>query len=105
MAQGTLSGTELEQSLRSEGSGQPSYELEGMLRALPKLGVIQFSPRDCDSWVDLPVELIERADRTGDYACRDVLYPVFRIKFREPSDQTARALLAALYKMLLSHRP
>jgi hypothetical protein len=105
MGQGTLSGTELEQSLRSEDFGRPSYELEGMLRALPRQGVIQFSPDDCDLWVDLPVELIERADRTGDHACRDALYPVFRIRFREPSDQTARALLAALYKMLVSRRP
>ena len=102
MERQVLSGSELEEALRSGSLNEPSYEIEGMLRVSEKLHVVQFAPGGCDTWIELPVELIEHAERTGDRPCRDGSYPVFRIRLREPGDPVSQALLTALLSALAS---
>jgi|SRR5215467_352321 len=101
MERQVLSGAELEESLRSGSLDQAAEQIEGMLRRSDKAGAIQFSPGDCDTWIDLPVELIDSAERTGDQRCRDGINPVFLITFRQPSDPMGKMLLTALLSALM----
>jgi len=101
MERQVLSGAELEESLRSGSLDQADVQIEGMLRFSVERGVTQFSPGDCDTWIDLPVELLESAERTGDQRCRDGINPVFLIKFKQPSDPMGKMLLAALLSALM----
>jgi hypothetical protein len=100
MERRVFSGSELEEALRSGSLNQRSYEIEGMVRAPETLNGLEFSLGDCETWVKLPLELIESFDRTGDRPCRNAIYAVFRIKFRELSDPANQQLLEDfLYKL------
>jgi hypothetical protein len=102
MERQVLSGSELEEALRSGSLNEPSYEIEGMVRLSEKLGIVQFAPGGCDTWIELPVKLIGHGERTGDRPCRDRTYPVFRMRLIEPSDPISQMLLAALLSALAS---
>jgi hypothetical protein len=88
--------------LRSGSLNKPSHEIEGMLRTSENLQAVQFAPGGCDTWIELPFQLVDSAENIGDRLCREGMYPVFRIKLREPSDPVGQMLLAALLSALAS---
>lgn len=103
MERQVLSGSELEEALRSGSLNEPSYEIEAMLRHSEERHVLQFAlPGRCDTWMELPVELVDSAERIGVGRCPDAIHPVFKIRFREPSDPVCQKLLAALLTALAS---
>jgi hypothetical protein len=103
MERQVLSGSELEEALRSGRLNEPSYEIEAMVRWLEKPHVLQIAvPGRCDTWVELPLELTDHAERIGVGTCPDGIHPVFKITFREPSDPVSKKLLAGLLTALAS---
>jgi hypothetical protein len=67
-----------------------------MVKAAEEKGKISFSRSDCESWVDLPTDLIERAEEVGRSQCRDHSHPVFRLSLKASDDPTAQVLAALL---------
>jgi hypothetical protein len=90
-----LTGKTLERALRSGDLDRPAVEVVGMVKAAEEKGKISFSRTDCDSWVDVPTDLIKSAVQVGNSRCRDHTHPVFRLTFNE-SDDPATQVLAAL---------
>jgi hypothetical protein len=101
MERHVFSGSELEEALRSGSLDQRSYEIEGMITHSEQRGIL-FSLGDCETWVELPLELVESAERTGDRPCRNAIYPVFRIRFKELSDPANQQLLEDFLTKLAS---
>jgi hypothetical protein len=91
-----LTGKSLEQALRSGNLDTPALEIVGMVKAAEERGKISFSPTDCDSWVDVPTDLIKSAVQVGQSRCRDHSHPVFRLSFNESDDPAAQVLAALL---------
>lgn len=100
MERRVFSGSELEEALRSGSLRQRSYQIEAMIHS-EKPGVL-VSLGDCETWVELPLELLESAENIGDRPCRNAIHPVFRIKFKKPSDQASQQLLADFLAKLAS---
>lgn len=46
--------------------------------------------------MDLPVEMIEHAEHTGERTCRDHSHPTIRITLKEPKDPEGKILLTLL---------
>jgi hypothetical protein len=57
---------------------------------------IAFTPRGCDTWVDIPISMIDRAEHVGHRRCDDHAHPVFRIALKEAKDKQAKVLSALL---------
>ena len=91
-----LTGKSLEQGLRSGDFDSPGLEVVGMVKAAEEKGKISFSRTDCESWVDVPTDLIKSAVQVGHRRCRDHSHPVFRLTFNESDDPTAQVLAALL---------
>ena len=101
MEQRVFSGSELEEALRSGSLKERSYEIEGMIKNTAEPGIL-FSLGDCETWVDLPFKLVERAENVGDRPCRDAIHPVFKIKFLKPTDPASQQLLEDFFTSLAS---
>lgn len=96
MADQPLTGKSLEQALRSGDLDRPPLEIVGMVKAAEGRGKIRFSPTDCESWVDVPTDLIKSAVQVGQSRCRDHSHPVFRLSLTESDDPAAQVLSALL---------
>jgi hypothetical protein len=104
MADERLSGKALEKALRGGEFDKPSLEIVGMVKASEEAGNVSFSPTDCESWIDVPTDLIASAERVGDRPCRDHSHPVFRLVLKESDDPSAK-LLAAVVASFRRTRP
>jgi hypothetical protein len=91
-----LGGAELEKALVNHQFDHASTQLVGMVKASSKQGHIAFTPSGCESWVDLPSDMIETAEHIGHQPCKDHSHPLFRLAIKEPSDPVAKAMLALL---------
>ena len=91
-----LTGSALEKALRSGELDAPSLEIVGMVKASDEKGKISFSPTDCESWTDVPTDLIKHAERVGESPCRDHTHPVFRLVLADSDDPAAKVLSAVL---------
>ena len=91
-----LTGKSLEQALLSGALEQPALELVGMVKAAEEDGKISFSRTDCESWIDVPTDLIESAEQLGHNRCQDHSHPVFRLSLKESNDPAAQVLAALL---------
>jgi hypothetical protein len=89
-------GASLEEALRSGQLDKPALELVGMVKSAEEPGKIAFTPTDCESWVEIPVGLIETAEQVGQRSCRDHTHPVFRLHLKKPKDPEAQILAALL---------
>jgi hypothetical protein len=89
-------GASLEKALRSGELDRPALELVGMVKSAESAGKISFTPTDCESWVDIPTDLIEKAEQVGQRSCRDHIHPVFRLTLKKPEDPEAQILAALL---------
>ena len=99
-----LTGEALEQALRSGDLDSSTVEIVGMVKAAEGKGKISFSPTDCESWVEVPTDLIESAVQVGKSTCRDHSHPVFRLSLKESDDPSARVLAALLGSSAPSQR-
>jgi hypothetical protein len=89
-------GVSLEEALRGGELERPGFELVGMVKAAEEAGRISFSRTGCNGWVDIPSELIERAEHIGEQPCHESVHPVFRLHLKQPKDPEAKVLAALL---------
>jgi hypothetical protein len=92
----TFTGASLEQALKNDEFKQSGIELVGMVKGSEKPGHVGFSRSGCETWIDLPTDLIEQAERLRQQVCKDHSHPVFKITLKEPKDPEARLLSALL---------
>lgn len=92
----SFSGADLEKALTEGALTQAQTFLTGMVKPSEKSGHVSFSQAGCDTWVDLPTDMIESADQEGQRPCRDHSHPVMRITLKEPKDAQGKILLALL---------
>lgn len=92
----SFSGADLEKALTEGALTQAQATLIGMVKPSEKSGHVSFSQAGCDAWVDLPTDMIERADQEGQRPCRDHLHPVMTITLKEPKDAQGKILLDLL---------
>lgn len=99
MQKGTFSGSgkDLVAALKEEGSFQRSGStLVGMVKAADDGKNISFTMSDCDSWVDIPAEMITNAEMIAESRCKDHSHPVFEITLQEEGKDPASKMLLAL---------
>jgi hypothetical protein len=100
-----LTGASLEEALRSGDFERAPVELVGMVKPSDEDGTISFAPTDCESWVDVPTDLIENAEHVGHRPCRDHSHPVFRLTLKQSEDPAARILTTLLGPSMRSGAP
>ncbi len=98
----SFSGESLEKALREGGLASSQTHLLGMVKQSEKKGHISFTSSGCETWVDIPVGIIERAEQIGQRACRDHSHPIMEITLKEPKDPEGRTLLALLAQAVSS---
>lgn len=104
MVDNVYSGEGLEKAL-AEGSFSSattmasSGPLVGMVKQAAGPGSISFLLQGCESWVDVPIVLIERAEHIGLQHWRDYSHPVMRITLKTTDDPATEILSALLRAM------
>lgn len=101
MSEFTFTGSSLEEAVKSGSLERPMLELTGMVKASEQEGSIAFARGGCETWIDLPTHLIDKAEQLGQKPCRDHVHPVFRITLKEPADPEAK-LFASMLTMPMS---
>ena len=98
MAGENYTGEALRDALKAGTLEKPqgSVELVGMVKESDDDSSIAFTPRGCDTWVDIPISMIERAEHVGHRRCDDHSHAVFRIVLKEAKDKQAKVLSALL---------
>ena len=96
MSDKSFSGAELEEALEEGTLTQAETPLTGMVKQSEKRGHVSFSRAGCDTWVDLPTDMIECADQVGQRPCQGHSHPVLSITLTEPEDPEAKILLELL---------
>jgi hypothetical protein len=92
MDEKTYTGSSLEQALKSGSLEKAAIELVGMVKVSEKAKHISFAKGDCETWIDLPTDLIDQAEHLGQRPCRDHVHPVFKVTLKEPKDPAAQIL-------------
>lgn len=92
----SFSGADLEKALTEGNLTQAQTSLTGMVKPSEESGHVSFTQSGCDTWVDLPTDMIESADHLGQRPCRDHSHPIMRITLKEPKDAQGRILAALL---------
>lgn len=97
MEQKTFDGKSLELALESESlENNESIDLIGMVKKSEKRSHISFTQTSCEEWVDIPIELIDKAEQIGLKKCKDHSHPIMRINFLPPKDGTQNLFLTLL---------
>src|SRR5690349_18883682 len=99
MKENVYDGVRLEQALKSGELEKRGVVLTGMVKSSEKPHHIGFSLAGCETWVDVPTSIIERAEHRGESRCRDHSHPVFTITLEE-SDNPEAHILATLLAQL-----
>jgi hypothetical protein len=105
MAEQEFSGDALVQALEKGELTPPAAAgtaLVGMVKRSDLPGCLSFTPAGCDTWVDMPTSMIEKAVHLGQRRCKDHSHPVVRITLKQPAD--AEGQLLAKLLMALSRR-
>jgi hypothetical protein len=94
----TYTGEALRDALKAGKLTKPrgSVELFGMVKESDDGSSIAFTRAGCDTWVDIPISMIERADHVGHRRCGEHSHPVFRITLKEGESIQARVFGALL---------
>src|SRR5919204_5438697 len=92
MPEQVFTGETLAEALKSGALDQPSTVLVGMVKPSGSDDHVAFALRGCDEWVDLPTQIIERAEHLGSRRCDDHSHPVFRVTLKESDDPQAKLL-------------
>jgi hypothetical protein len=96
MKEKTFTGAELEKALINDELAKSGIELVGMVKSSEKTGYVNFTRSGCDTWVDLPTNMIEQAENLGQSGCKDHSHPVFKIILKESKNPEAQILSALL---------
>jgi hypothetical protein len=92
----TFTGPELEKALADGSLSSSGLTLTGVVKTSDTKGHISFSAGDPNSWVDIPVALIEEAENLGQCDCPGEKHPVMRLRLTDPSGATEVTLTALL---------
>jgi len=92
----TFTGASLEKALKDNSLTRSGIVLTGMVKASQKDGYISFTRSGCDSWVDLPSDMVEQAEHLGQNACKDHSHTVVKLTLKEPKDAEAKIVTALL---------
>ena len=98
----SYSGKDLEKALEEGTLTQNKTVIRGMVKPSEKSGHISFTASGCNSWIDLPVDMIDDAVPEGNQPCRDHSHPVMRITLKEPEDDQGQ-MLASLMAQTGNH--
>ena len=96
MQEKTFTGASLEKALKNDALTRSEIELVGMVKSSEKVGHVSFTRSGCDTWVDLPNDMIEQAEHLGQNACKDHSHPVVKITLKEAKNPEAQILSALL---------
>ena len=96
MQEKTFTGASLEKALKNDALTRSGIELVGMVKSSEKAGHISFTRSGCDTWVDLPSDMIEQAEHLGQNTCKDHSHPMFMITLKEAKSPEAQILSALL---------
>lgn len=98
MVKTALTGEALEKALLEGDLTKAQYRLTGMVKASQNKGHISFSQAGCEAWIDIPTDLIEKAEHLGQTPCSDHFHPLMSLELKESSDPMAKTLLSLLAK-------
>jgi hypothetical protein len=90
------SGLELEGALATGELEDTASAITVMVRASTKAGHVAVSLTGCAGWVDLPTEMIERAESKGRSTCGDHSHPVVALSLRPPTSEEGRLMFGLL---------
>lgn len=96
MGETSFSGDSLEKALQEGHLDSGTAELRGMVKTSDESGHVAFSRAGCDTWVDIPTDMIEHAEHVGSRSCGDHSHPVVTISLKEPTDPEGQILAALL---------
>lgn len=99
MKEQIFTGAELETALKSGTLKESGTSLTGMVKSSEKEGHISFTRSGCGTWIDLPNEMIERAEHVGNSTCKDHSHPVFNILLKTSDDPYSKILAALLAQL------
>lgn len=92
----TFSGASLEEALKGDMFAQSEILRIGMVKHSQTPGYISFSGGGCEHWIEIPTDMIERAEQMGNRPCKDHSHPVFRITLKTPKDPQTQIFAAFL---------
>jgi hypothetical protein len=96
MAENVFPGRELARALEAHEVPAPGLMLTGMVRATGQSDSIEFTNAGCNSWMTVPVDMVDQAEHLGYGTCRDHSHPVFRLTLKDLEDPMARVLASLL---------
>ena len=96
MEEVNYTGASLEKALASNELSQPSFYLTGMVKFSQKPGYIAFTSAGCDSWVNIPVSIIEKAQKIGSQGCGDHSHPLMKLTIKQPASEEGNLFYALL---------
>jgi hypothetical protein len=96
MTDNIYDGVRLEQALASGELEKHDLVLTGMVKSSETPHQIGFSLVGCETWVNLPTSMIEKAERRGERRCKDHSHPVFALTLKESDHGEVRTLAALL---------
>jgi hypothetical protein len=92
----SFTGEALERALVNDELSQLGLELLGMVKASDQEGYVSFTGSGCEDWVDIPTQMIKKAERVGSSKCKDHSHPVFKLTLKEWKNAVAKVLSALL---------
>jgi hypothetical protein len=75
--------------------------LVGMVKKSDQPGSLAFTPAGCDTWVDIPTSMIEKAIHVGERRCKEHSHAVVRITLKQPTSPEGQLLA----KLLVASAP
>jgi len=91
-----FTGSSLEEALKDGSLEKAALELIGMVKSSEREDHINFARGDCETWIELPTNLIEQAEELGRRPCKDHVHPVFKLTLKEPTGPVARIFASLL---------
>jgi hypothetical protein len=105
MSETEFTGASLEQALKEQSLSSSGTTLTGMVKASEKSGHIGFTQTGCETWIDLPTGMIERAERLGERPCKEHTHPLMRLTLKNAKDPHQQILLALLAQTAQATQP
>jgi hypothetical protein len=96
MSDNTYTGATLEAALTSGKLDESALEVSGMVKTSNRAKHVAVALGNCDTWVDLPIDMIESAERLGSQSCKDHVHPYFKVTLKAPKDDSAKVLASML---------